>query len=170
MTRIHRAAVAALIAALAIAPVASAATVTDSFSVNGTLTVTGIPATISYGNLADGTTSAVQVIDASVTANTPWQMTVTGTDFDRTGGGNLPKSVREVLLSSTGALAQFQVTPGPGAWQPFDAATLSDGTPDATGPAGAGINVRSELRVVIPGGTSAGDYSGTIEYTFTATP
>jgi hypothetical protein len=168
MHRTLRAAVAALALALAIAPVVSAATVTDSFTVNGTLTVTGIPATISYGNLDDGTTSSVQVIDASVTTNAPWQMTVTGTDFDRAGGGSLPKSVRQVLLSSTGALAQFQVTPGPSSWQPFDAATLSDGTPDATGPAGSGINVRSELRIVLPGGTTAGNYSGQIVYTFSA--
>lgn len=171
MRTFMRAGIAALVLTLALVPATFAATsnVTDSFSVNGTLTVTGIPATLDYGALDDGTTSAVQTIDANVVSNSPWQLMLTGTDFDRAGGGSLPKSVRQVLLSTTGGNVNFQVMPGPSAWQPFDATSLTDAVADATGSPTAGANVRGEYRIVLPGGTAAGSYSGTITYTFTAT-
>lgn len=173
MTRNVRAIVGALVLTLALVTPAFAGTsnVTDSFTVNGTVTVTGIPATISYGALDDGTTSATQTIDASITANSNWTMKITGTDFARTGGGTLSKSVRQVLLSTIatgGGAPSFEVTPSPTAWQAFDAATLTNATPDVTGVPGASIPLRSELRIVLPGGTQSGAYQGTITYTFSA--
>lgn len=157
------AALAALILTLAVAPAALATDVSDSFSVNGTLTVTGIPASIDYGALDAGTTSGIQTIDATVSSNAPWTMTVTGTDF--TGPGNLSKSVRQIQLSTTGGPI---IQPGTFPWVAFDDAVLADATPDVTGSAGSGLLVRSELRVAVPANTPAGSYSGTITYTFSA--
>lgn len=164
-----RAAVAALALSLALAPAAMAATsqtTNDSFTVNAAISITGVPATTSYGSLDGGQTSAVQTIDATIASNVPWRFDVSGTDFARAGGGTLSKHQRQVLLSSTGGDGvAFQVTPGPTAWQAFDDATLTDGTADATGAVTASSNVRAELRVVIPGGTQPGNYSGSVTFT-----
>ena len=163
-----RAAVAALALSIAAAPAAFAAqqTTADSFTVNAAISITGVPATTSYGSLDGGQTSAVQTIDATVASNVPWKFTISGTDFDRAGGGTLSKHQRQVLLSSTDGVGgpTFQVTPGPSSWQAFDDSTLTDGTPDATGAVTAGSNVRAELRVVIPGGTQPGNYSGSVTF------
>lgn len=166
LTRSRRVAfVLAAVLTLSVAGSAAAYDVPDTFSVPATIQITGLPALVDYGSVPNGTTSAVQLNDATVVANASWQVFVTGTDFARSGGGApVSKGARQLLLSSTGAGVSFEVTPGPAAWQAFDSATLTNGTADASGSAGS-FNLRSELRVAVPSGTAAGTYNGTITYT-----
>lgn len=168
MSRLRAALVAAVILTLAAVPVASAQTVTESFTVNGTITVSGIPASLSYGALDAGQQSAVQTIDALVTANAAWGFDISGSDF--TGPTSLSKSIRDGLISTNaGGTAAGVTFDAPLTWRSFGEASLTDPTPEATGPAGvSGVLVRTELRINVPGGTPAGAYSGTLTITVAA--
>lgn len=152
---------AAALLALAVAPVQAADT-TDGFSVNGSLSVTGIPATLSYGALDPGSVSGIQTVDARVTSNGAWTANISGTGF--TGAATLPKSVRQLQLSAGPGIT----TDAPVSWRDFGDASLDDPEAEATGAAGSDLLVRSELRVNVPPTTPAGSYSGTISFTFTA--
>jgi hypothetical protein len=160
-----RAAAAALLLLAGLAPAALAGTsdVPDSFTVNGTLTVTGIPASISYGNVDAGATSAIQSIDANVASNTNWGMFLTGSGFS--GPAALPSSVRRAQIS---VAAPGSIQSGTASFFGFDAAILTDSNPEVFGPPTAGLGVHTDLRVVIPPAAATGAYSGTVTFTFQA--
>lgn len=162
MHRNIRAAVAALALVLAVAPAAMAATISESVTVNSVLTVTGIPASISYGTLDPGTTSGVQSFTASVTANSGYTYRVSGSDF--TGPGTIGKVNRESKL----ALASGStIASGLDNWTNFANSAYDGSNVVVTGNAGSS-SFLTELRLTIPGATAPGSYSGSITYTFTA--
>jgi hypothetical protein len=153
MHRKSRAAVAALILTLTLAPAAMAATsadVTDSQSVTSTLALTLDKSTITYGSIEPGQSSQASAADRRVTAsvvggNVPsWTLTVTGSDFTRTGGGTIPASSR-----------QGKDVTGSGPWA--DLPLVIPGT---------GSEARVvEFGVLVPTSAPAGDYAGTITFT-----
>lgn len=163
----------AAVLVLALAAPAMAYSVPDQFAVNTAVQIQNLPAQIHYGALDPGQTSSVYTIDALVSANTNWSLTTTGSDFT-SGLNTVSKGARQVLISTTegpGSGLGFQVPPTASAWQTYADSTLNDGTPDVTGPTTAGLNVRFELRVVVPTGTPPSapgvPYAGSI--TFLAT-
>lgn len=151
MTRPVRAAVAALILSIALAPAALAATtgqVTDSFSINSTLSLTLDRTTIDYGAVDPGGVTSAPALDrrvvATVGGNEPsWTLTVTGSAFDRTGGGSLPASVRDVKVLPSGD------------WQDLPASVNGSGAGSAS----------FEFAITPPSNATSGSYSGTITFT-----
>lgn len=148
--------------ALALAVPVSAASITESLTVNTVLTITGIPASISYGAVDPGGQSGQQTFSANVTSNNPWTFRMSGSDF--TGASTIGKSARQGQLG----LAAGSVTSiAPSTWTGFDNAAFDGTTLNASGSAGSGsFNV--DLRVNVPANAPGGAYSGTITYTFTA--
>lgn len=142
------------LAAVIASPVA-AADVAESITVNGTLTVTGIPASINYGALDAGTTSADQTINYTVTANGNYVVTITGTAFARSGGGaTMPASARQGW--STTASSGAHCTP-------LETWTAFNGTAQTCdGPMGSTSSFTTKVRVAVPGGQMAGTYTGTL--------
>lgn len=138
---------------------AAAETVSDGFSVSSALSVTGIPASVSYGTVAPGATSGMETIDAHVTSNGPWHANVEGSGFAGPGSTTLPKSVRQLKLSQSGGIA----LDAPVEWRDFGDPSLEDAAPEATGGSGEGLLLRAELRVAVPATAPAGAYSGSIE-------
>ena len=147
---------------LAIAAPASAASITESLSVNSVLTVTGVPASINYGAVDPGGQSGQQSFTASVTSNNPWTFKMSGSDF--TGPATIGKAARQGQLGlATGSVGSMT----PGGWTAFDQPAFDGTTVNATGTAGSGsFNV--DLRVNVPANAPGGAYSGTITYTFSA--
>jgi hypothetical protein len=169
MNRTIRAAVAALIVALAIAPVASAASIDESLTVNSTLTVTGVPATINYGAIDPGAASSTQSFTASVVTNSSWQFIMSGSDF--TGPTGLPESVRiGRMTSATGATSA--TTPASFSAfgvEVFGTEQFSGTQVNAAGsPGTSGFQVDLYVDLVDHASAPAGAYSGTITYTFSA--
>ena len=161
MSRKLHAAAAALVMALAIAPVASAATIDESLTVNSTLTVTGIPASISYGSIDPGSTSAAYPVNATVVTNAAgWQLRMSGSDF--TGPATLGKINREGQIDQP-PFGTSAVT----SWTNFANSAFDGSSVTASGPTGS-TAVNMAFRVNIPGGQAPGNYTGTITYTFSA--
>lgn len=158
-----RALAGALILSLAVVPVVSAGSITDSFTVSTVLQVTGIPATIDYGAQVANVTSSPQSVAVNVVSNTGWSLAMSGTDF--TGPQTIGKAAREVQIDQPA----FGGPPGGLPWTNFGAVNLDGSTPLVTGPSGGGsVSFGMAFRVTPPSGALPGAYSGTITYTFTA--
>lgn len=161
MTRTMRAAVAALALALSIAPAAMAASITETLSVNSSLVVTGIPASIDYGSADPATTTATVPVNATVVTNAPgWQLRMSGSDF--TGPATIAKMQREGQIDQP-AFGSSAVT----SFTNFANSAFDGTNVTASGPTGStGVNM--QFRVNVPAAQAPGAYSGTITYTFTA--
>lgn len=144
----------ALVLALALPASALAADVSETLAVNGTITVTGLPASINYGALDAGTRSPDQVLNYHVTANGDFVTAITGTDFARNGGGaSIAKGAREGWMTTPSSGANC--TP-PELWTAFSSPLSCTGTMGAT------KDYTLKLRVNVPGGQMAGNYTGTV--------
>jgi len=155
----------ALALSLAFVPVVSAGSIGDSFSVATVLEVSGIPATISYGTVAANVTSSPQSVTATVVSNSGWKLTMSGSDFS--GPATIGKAAREAQVDQPA----FGGPPGGLPWTNFGSPTLDGSTTVVTGPsAGGSVSFGMSFRVTPPPASLPGAYSGTITYTFTATP
>lgn len=140
-----------------------AATVSESLTVTSSLTVTGIPATISYGSVDPGLTSGTQAFTAAVTGNSGWSLDVTSTGFSASGGKTISLSQRDLqIVSATGG-----TTTAVGTWTAFGVGSLASTTPEASGPTGSS-GFDANLRVRVPAAAQAGAYTATVTFTFTA--
>lgn len=164
----RRALVGALALTLTAAPAVMAADITETLVVANAITAAGLPASIDYGTVAPGATSATVLVDANVTANSPWRLDVSGSDFARAGGGTLDKSARQGQISTNaaGQSAGVVIDPDPYAFHDFGSAQFTDAAAEATGPVTATpLLVRTEVRVAVPMGTLAGTYTGVLTVT-----
>lgn len=161
MTRSFRALVGALALALAIVPSAFASNITESLTVNSVITVTGVPASISYGTVDPGLTSSTQSFTASVTANSGYVFRMSGSNF--TGAGTISKSARYGQL---GGGSNVTIS-GPTSFTDFGAAAFDGTTVLVTGNSGSS-SFNTDLRVAVPANQAPGSYAGTITYTFSA--
>ena len=171
----------ALVAALALAggslPV-SAATLSDGFTVSTSLTVTGIPASLTYeaiggGPMGPGGTSGVTVILANITTNANLEVSVSGTDFS--GPQTVGKAARylamndaSTALEPTGAFGTAaQASSGAAGFADFGQPQLNDGSVLYIGTAPInGENLGLELYVELPAQLAPGSYSGSVDFTF----
>jgi hypothetical protein len=121
---------------------ATSATLNESFSVPATLSITLSVATINYGTLAKGATSAAFPENVTVTADAPWRVVATGTAFT-SGANTVPSTAR-----------------------------LVGGTPWADGEIMAGTgndNSIFQYSLHVPSDVVPGSYTGHITYTISAT-
>lgn len=158
---------AALVAAVSLAvalPGAVLATdVAETLSVNSSLTVTGIPATVAYGAVDPGSTTPTKSFTTNVSGNSAWELSVTGTDLSAGAGKTIMKGRRDMQLTGFTGGAQ---TPQLASWTAFDVGSLSTtANPEATGPAGDS-SFNTDLRVRVPGSAPAGAYTGTVSFVF----
>ena len=100
-------------------------------------------------------------MDINISSNVAWTATISGTDF--TGPSTLDKSVRQGQTKATSGSCPTTASAGP--WTPFGAAPYNGSAAWLTGPASPTC-AALDLRLVIPGGSMAGSYSGSITYTF----
>lgn len=149
MFLLRRAALAATVLSLLLAPATFAATasstVNESLSVNSSLTVSGCPTTLDFGAVdAGGSTPATLACAYSVGGNaTSW--TVTGTQSNLTGPGTINAGNVTWGLSPTGMHGLGEIVAG----TPFTIGTQADG------------NQSVYLKVTPNGGAPAGAYTGT---------
>jgi len=162
---------AALLSVAAVSPAfAATQTVTESLTVNATLTATCSPSSISYGSIDAGSTSAWQQVDCTISTNNAhgWAATLQGSDFTA-GANTIDKSKRDGRVSSsTGSVTVLN----PGVVKPFGAGNSFDGSQDVcfTTAAGASENCRIETRVNIPATQAAGAYAGSYTVTISQRP
>jgi hypothetical protein len=152
----------ALAAVLALAIPASADNVTEGFTVGPYLTVSGIPASITYtlgGNdLLPGQTSDAKDIVVAVLTNADLTVNFSGTAF-----GALSQDIREVKFTDG---PQYTIDPAVADW-----ATTSDAEavhPVVSSMGGTDADFGVHLRVTVPADTLRGGYSGSITLSFTA--
>lgn len=161
MHRSTRAVALGAILALALAAPVSAASVPESFTVNSTLSISGLPASIDYGNLDAGATSATFPVDATISANVKWNFYVSGSDFSGTG---FPKSIREgkmTILSGAATLASGTLA----GWLNFADPKYSGSFVDALTNATSGTSViRTELRITVPADAMPGAHTGSVTF------
>lgn len=161
---------AGLLVLAAAAPV-SAATVTEGFTVATEITVTNVPASLTYeavggGDIGPGDPSDAEMISPNVTSNGDVAVTFSGSNF--TGPQALDESIREVM-GSTGT----GMTRNP-AWSGSWTATNiveSYGSGSGliyTGTAPVSGTFDLSLRVTPPVDAMPGAYSGSVVLTFTA--
>lgn len=149
-------AAASCLLALALPATVLAADVSESLTVNGAISVTGVPTSLGYGNVDPGGTSALQTIGVTVTSNGSWAAQMSGSDF--TGAGSMPASVREGQLAC-GGTAVCNESAG---FHAFGAGgDFGDAGAEALGTAGSGT-LTLDLRVKPPASQAAGAYSGTL--------
>lgn len=147
---------------LAMVVPASAATVSEGFTLATGLTVTNIPASVTYeavggGDLQPGAVSEVSVIAPYISSNGTVVMSMTSTDFS--GASAMSGDVREVRgVNASGGIS---VDGGFADW------AIVSTTPNrihVVAPDSATFDL--EMRVTPPGNAAAGSYSGSVELTF----
>lgn len=104
-------------------------------------------ASINYGAVDPGGSTGTPALDRRVVATvggneTSWTLTVTGSAFDRAGGGSLPATVRDVKVLPAGD------------WQDLPASVTGSGAGGAS----------FEFAVSPPANAPSGSYSGTITF------
>ena len=161
MRPIFRAFAFALVIGLGGASSVFAGNINETLSVNSTITVTGIPASIDYGALDPGATSPTRGFDVAVTSNASWTFKESGSAFG--GAGTIAKSQRYGQFGS----GNNAVISGPTSWADFGMNAFDGSTVLVSGQPGA-ASFHTDLRVQIPAGQAPGAYTGTITYTFTA--
>lgn len=176
---------------LAIALPASAfaaeATVTESLTIDSTISITGIPSSISYGNGLSGhrfeVTPSISAwvegpdIVVTVTGNNPDGLTLsmTATDMTRTGGGGtIPASARFVSVTGDpGSSITYNGTFYDGGYdQPSQdrSVNASYGTAGVsqvlatTSGAVTDKVLGVDLSIDVAGGTPPGDYTGSVTF------
>lgn len=150
-------------AALSMSAVGSAlatdSNVTETLTITTALSVSGVPASIDYGTVVPGAPSAAQSFLASVSANVPWKMTATGSDFT-SGTHTLVMGARQVQVTGlAGASTDVAAYTSFGA--PLGTSRLLYG---GAGPGSGTIN----LRINAPGSTIPGVYTGDFTLTLVA--
>lgn len=155
--------VAAVSLAVALPGAAFAADVTEALNVNSALTVTGVPASIDYGSVDPGQSTAQKQVAVTVTSNSAWALNITGTDFNGSGGRSINKSARQLTLAQGSGTSTVNVGPG----TTFNDPALNGAPAEATGPAGT-ADLIAQLRINVPGSAPAGAYTGTVSFVASA--
>lgn len=148
-----------VLAALIVGPVA-AADVTDTFTVNSAVSMSGLPASVNYGAVDPGAISAVQTFNLTISGNRAWELDISGTDF--TGG--VSKLFRHAQLTATSG--PITLASGANTWNSFAGPPFDATIPAATGTAGAAV-LKTELRVAPPANATAGEKNGTMTFVLT---
>lgn len=155
MRRIAAFALAALLS-LSLAASALADTINESLTISSAMSMTGVPASINYGNVTPGTPSAPQNFTVTVNSNVAWRVDLSGTDF--TGPGTLTKAARQLLVDGL-VLAGTNV----GSYTGFDDPNLTGGgTAELFGNAAVNAQGTVHLRINAGFGATAGAYTGTV--------
>lgn len=142
---------AALVAALTVAaPVAAVtATTTDSVEVSSSVTISGVPATLSYGTVAPGTT-ATQTVNITVAGNVSWRLRLVASPL--TSGANQINCTHRLYAYDGGSLANF-TTSGANC----ETSTMRNGAAGST-------TFPVRLALSVPVATAPGTYSGTVTF------
>lgn len=159
------AAAAALAASLPGAALAQS--VPETLTVPASLTVTGVPASIDYGSVSDGTQSAVVNFRPIISSNGTVTFDASGGDFT-SGGDSIGQDAREWQFSGDFNWATNN-PPGTNAW--VTTSTVEGVSP--VGGCGGFCDPTSgqfdiDLRVNVPADSPPGAYSSSITLTFTA--
>lgn len=145
---------------------ATSGTVSETLSIGSDISITGLPASIAYGQVSAGGTAEGTVNGIAVYTNDPngLTLTLTASDLARTGGGGtIAKEQRSfsVSMQSQGIGMTFASVTAPFAGGAF----VSYTGPVAIGTSSGAIDASSfaiKVRVAVPTDAVPGDYTGTL--------
>lgn len=147
---------------LASAAPAAAAGVTETLTVNGAVTITGLPTSIAFGAVDPGVTTGSQALGGTVSANVPWTLFLSASPLGNGAGGTIPATNQDFNFpASSGAT----LVPPADTWTAWSSSWNSSGV--ASGGAGTfamGMSTRVRVPVAMP----SGSYTGTLTITVSA--
>lgn len=147
---------AVLVLALPGAALATSSTATETLTVQSTLTLTGVPATIAYGSGLAGTTLSSTPMSIVVTTNSPTGLTFSAGATKLQGalwGGNIAVSNRSFTVNGGAAITYAVAENAKQTLKTFAAAV------DATSGAMSVVS-----RVAIPAASAPDSYSGSLTF------
>ena len=161
----------ALTLALATPALGVTSTTSETLTVDAQITLTGVPATLDYGNHLAGGLAAPMRFPVTVSGNSPWTLTLAMSDLV-SGDDVIPSTARKIDNASSAPVAGVTFT------APY---ADTEGSAPYPGPADSPVEIMSAsepaeatlgvgVHVAIPATAAAGVYSGTLTFTATATP
>ena len=161
MRRILAAGMAAILT-LAMAGAALATDVPETLHILATQSITGVPASVAYGDITPGTASTPVSFTVAITSNVAWRVDMAGTDFNQ-GATVLSASAREVKIDTiTGTPLPLTTVAN---FTSFGVSSMSaipgTGAGELSAAVGTGQGAKVNLRINAPSTQAAGDYTGT---------
>jgi hypothetical protein len=146
----------------------------ETLVVSTTTTLTGLPATLSYGSVLGGATASTSPFTLNAATNNANGLNVAYTASDFASGGNtIAATARSMLFtsagsgcSSVGALSTWNVPPGKAHSGAAGTSQPMVTRPNPGSCAIAGVT----MSVAVPGGAIPGTYAGTLTVTVTEIP
>ena len=122
MHRSTRAVALGAILALALAAPVAAADIPETLTVNSTMSVSGLPASINYGTVDAGAATAAQTVTATIAANVTWTVKIGGSRLLRYRDARLRSPVQITVVSGPAGIGT-----GADSWHDFGTLNFRDG-------------------------------------------